>query len=145
MALWEGGIRVPAMMNWPGKIKEGTTTLQPAITMDWTATILALAGAKLMGNVQIDGMDMMPTATGRNAIQSRTFYWRLFQRIKQKAMRDGDWKYVQDEKGNEFLFDLVKDPSEKNNLKETNAAIFDKLKKKYLDWESQMLTPVPLN
>jgi arylsulfatase A-like enzyme len=145
MTLWEGGIRVPAMMNWPGKIKAGTTSLQPVITMDWTATILVLAGAKLAGNLQVDGMDMMRTATGRNVIQSRTFYWRLFQRIEQKAMRDSDWKYVKDEKGNEFLFDLSKDPSEKNNLNETNAEVFEKLKKKYHNWESKMLTPVPLN
>ncbi len=145
MTLWEGGVRVPAMMYWPGKIKAGSVTEQPVITMDWTATILALAGATLPGNVKPDGINMMPTAFGNKTIQSRTFYWRLFQRNNHKAMRDGDWKYFQDEKGNEYLFNLAKDPSEKNNVKELEPSSFSLLKKKYADWESIMLTPVPLS
>jgi arylsulfatase A-like enzyme len=145
MTLWEGGIRVPAMMYWPGRIKAGTTSLQPVITMDWTATILALAGTTLPGNIQTDGMDMLPVATGNKSVQSRTFYWRIFQRNKQKAMRDGDWKYFQDENGNEFLFNLAKDPTEKDNIKDINKDDFSRLKKKYLDWEKQKLKPVPLN
>ena len=48
----------------------------------------------------------------------RTLYWRIFQRNQHKAMRDGKWKYFQDEKGNEYLFDLLNDPGELNNLKD---------------------------
>jgi hypothetical protein len=60
-------------------------------------------------------------------------------------MRDGKWKWLQDEKGNEYLFDLDNDPSEKNNLKDQQKTIFEKLKTKYYVWESTMLKPIPLN
>jgi arylsulfatase A-like enzyme len=143
--LWEGGIRVPAIMYWPGKIKAGTVSSQAVITMDWTSTILSLAGATLPGKVQSDGMNILPFAQGKKSVVSRTFYWRQFQRFNQKAIRDGDWKYMQDEQGVEYLFDLGKDPVEKNNLKTSNASVFANLKKKYAEWESRMLTPVPLN
>ena len=73
----------------------------------------------------------------------RTFYWRLFQSTKQKAIRDGNWKYLQTEKG-EFLFNLVDDPGEKNDLKEKKSSLFQQLKKKYLEWEKGVLVPLDL-
>jgi arylsulfatase A-like enzyme len=97
--LWEGGIRVPAFVRWPGKIKAGIITQQAAITMDWTATILSAAGAKAAINFPLDGIDLLPILTGRKKNIERTFYWRTFQRNKQKAIRAGVWKYLQDEKG----------------------------------------------
>lgn len=141
--LWEGGIRVPAFVRWPGKIAAGTITQQAAITMDWTATILTAAGAKAAINFPLDGIDLMPVLTGRKKNGERTFYWRTFQRNKQKAIRAGAWKYLQDEKG-EYLFNLEKDPGEKNNLKEKEKIIFERLKQKYADWEKTVLTPVAL-
>jgi arylsulfatase A-like enzyme len=59
-SLWEGGIRVPAFVRWPGKITPGTVTEQVAITMDWSATILSVAGAKTPRNLSLDGIDLMP-------------------------------------------------------------------------------------
>ena len=73
----------------------------------------------------------------------RTFYWRITQRSQQKAMRDGYWKYLKDEKG-EYLFDLFYDSGEKNDLKEREKEIFERLKVKYSEWEKTVLTPVPL-
>ena len=58
--LWEGGIRVPAFVRWPGKINAGTITQQVAITMDWTATILSAGGAKAHTDFPLDGIDLMP-------------------------------------------------------------------------------------
>lgn len=143
MQLWEGGIREPAIIRWTGKIKPGTTTNQVATTMDWTATILSLAKAKPIDAFPLDGIDIMPLISG-NKETPRTLYWRIFQRNQHKAMRDGDWKYMQDEKGEEYLFDLASDPSEKNNLKETKPEIFAGLKAKYAQWEAIMLKPIPL-
>lgn len=141
--LWEGGIRVPAFVRWPGKIKAGTTTSQAAITMDWTATILAAAGATPDPKFPLDGIDLMPLLSGRKTATGRTFYWRTFQRYKQKAIREGKWKYLQDKDG-EYLFDLVADPGEKLNLKTKNEAMFQHLKNKYLEWEKAVLAPIPL-
>jgi len=73
----------------------------------------------------------------------RTLYWRTFQRSKQKAIRVGEWKYLQDEKG-EYLFNLVADEGEKIDLKTKQQAIFNRLKKNYAEWEKTVLQPVPL-
>jgi len=144
MQLWEGGIREPAFIRWNGKLKENSETDQVATTMDWTATILSLAGAKANKDFPLDGMDLVPVLTGKKVVVPRTLYWRIFQRRQQNAVRDGDWKWLRDEKGEEYLFDLSTDPAEKNNIKEKFPEMFLKLKNKYGAWEKTMLAPIPL-
>ena len=144
LTLWEGGIREPAFVRWPGKIKENSVTNQVTTTFDWTATILSLAHAKPDPKFSLDGMDITQILTGKKKETERTLYWRISQRRESKAMRDGKWKWLQDEKGNEYLFDLVVDPEEKNNLKDNFPEVFQRLKKKYSDWEKKMLKPLPL-
>ena len=136
--LWEGGIRVPAFVRWPGKIKPGTTTRQAAITMDWTATILTAGGAKVPTAFALDGIDMMPVCKDADKVIDRTFYWKRYHANKQKAMREGKWKYLKDEKG-EYLFDLDNDQAEKNDLKEAHKDVFERLRLKYADWEQTLL------
>ena len=144
MQLWEGGIRVPAFVRWSGVIKPNSNTAQVATTMDWTKTILSIAGAKEKEEAPLDGMDLLPVLNGiQNEIQ-RELYWRIHQRTQHKAMRSGKWKFMQDEKGDEYLFDLEKDPSEEDNLKEKEAIIFNQLKNKYALWETTVLKPVSL-
>jgi len=141
--LWDGGIRVPAFVRWSGIIPANTSTQQTAITMDWTSTILAIAQAKPDPAFPLDGINLLPVCTGKKKTIDRTFYWRLFQDSKEKAIRDGNWKYLLTEEG-EFLFNLLKDPGEKNNLKATNPSVFQTLKQKYAEWEKTVLTPIPL-
>lgn len=141
--LWEGGIKVPASVRWLGKIKPGSITSQVAVTMDWTATILSAAGAKPHRSFPLDGIDLMPILqfnTKKNI--ERTLFWRSFQNRKQKAIRSGDWKYIQDEKG-EFLFNIATDNYEKNNLKDAHQDIFNKLKEQLGNWEKTVLKPIP--
>jgi hypothetical protein len=59
-------------------------------------------------------------------------------------MRDGKWKWLQDEKGNEYLFNLETDPAENNNVKDQHKDVLDRLRKKYQQWEAKMLKPIPL-
>jgi len=141
--LWEGGIRVPAFVRWPSIIPASVITGQAAITMDWTATILAVCGAKPDPAFPLDGENLLPVMTGNKNEYKRTFFWRLFQVRQEKAIRFGKWKYLQNEKG-EFLFDLTSDPGEKNNVKEKHADIFNSLKSKYEEWEKTVLKPIPL-
>ncbi|WP_026898080.1 sulfatase-like hydrolase/transferase [Daejeonella oryzae] len=141
--LWEGGIRVPAFVRWTGIINPGTIAKQVVITMDWTATILAAGGIKSQQEFPLDGIDLMPILTEKEKTLERTIYWRTFQRTKQKAIRMGEWKYLQDEKG-EYLFNLDTDPGEKNDLKATQQTIFNQLKMKYGNWEKTVLQPIPL-
>ncbi len=143
MTVWEGGIRVPAFVRWTGKINAGITTEQVAITMDWTATMLKAAGAKVDKNYPLDGIDLMPVLTGKQKNIDRTLFWRTFQRTKQKAVRDGKWKYLQDEKG-EYFFDLSADQEEKNDLKTKEKQRFEELKAKLAAWEKTVLKPIPL-
>lgn len=141
--LWEGGIRVPAFVRWTGMINPGTITKQVAVTMDWTTTILTAGGINSQQEFPLDGIDLMPILTEKEKTVERTIYWRTFQRTKQKAIRMGKWKYLQDERG-EYLFNLDNDPGEKNNLKETQQTIFNQLKMKYDNWEKTVLQPIPL-
>lgn len=143
MTLWEGGIRVPAFVRWTNKINAGITTQQVATTMDWTATILKAGGAKISRDFPLDGIDLMPVLTGKRQNVDRTLYWRTFQRSKHKAIRDGKWKYLQDEKG-EYLFDLTADPEEKNDLKTKEKRRLERMKAKFAKWEKTVLQPIPL-
>lgn len=143
MSVWEGGIRVPAFVRWPGKIKPGSNTNQVAVTMDWTATILAVAGAKAAKEFPLDGINLLPILTSKKQNIERELYWRITQRKSQKAVRHGDWKFIQDEKG-EYLFNIATDPQEKNNLKDANKTVFEKLKQMMAGWEKKVLTPIPL-
>jgi arylsulfatase A-like enzyme len=112
--------------------------------MDWTATILSAAGAKADTKFPLEGIDIMPMMTGKQKEVDRTLYWRIFQRNQHKAIRDGKWKWLQDEKQNEYLFDLSVDPSEKNNLKDKFPDVYTRLKNKFSQWEKTVLEPIPL-
>ena len=144
MTLWEGGIREPAFVRWTGTIKENSFTNQVTTTMDWTATILSAAGAKADTKFPLEGIDIMPIMTGKQKEIDRTLYWRIFQRNQHKAIRDGKWKWLQDEKQNEYLFDLSLDPIEKNNLKDKFPDVVIQLKNKFNQWEKTVLEPIPL-
>jgi arylsulfatase A-like enzyme len=141
--LWEGGIKVPAFVRWPGKIKPGSETKQVVTTMDWSATILAVGNGKPRQNFPLDGIDVMPFLTEKSTTIERTLYWRVTQRAQQKAVRIGEWKYLKDEKG-EYLFHIGNDESEKDNLKDQKPEIFDHLKSSLEKWERTVLTAIPL-
>jgi arylsulfatase A-like enzyme len=142
MTLREGGIKVPAFVRWQGKIKAGTVTSQVAITMDWTATIVAAGNVKV-NKGDLDGVDLLPVLTGKRQAFDRALYWRITQRRQQQAMREGKWKYLKDEKG-EYLFDLFIDSSESKDVKSENQEVFTSLKNKYLTWSRTLLQPLPL-
>ena len=133
--LWEGGIRVPAIARWPGVIMGNRTTSQPAITMDWTATILATSGAKPNPNYPLDGIDLMRVLTGEQAPIQRNLFWR---NANYDAARIGNWKYLI-ENGAEHLFDLSKDLGEKFDVKEKESAAFTRVKAAYDAWNKQVL------
>src|SRR5258706_12226118 len=109
MYLFEGGTRVPAIVRWPGTIPAGQVTAQAAITMDWTATILAVTGTAPDPAYPLDGENLMPVCTGGQAVHDRALFWRI---TGFDAAPVGHWKYLRDEDG-EHLFDLSTDPGGK--------------------------------
>jgi arylsulfatase A-like enzyme len=137
--LWEGGIRVPAIVRWTGVVPPRQTTEQAATSMDWTATILAGAGALPDPSYPLDGEDLMSVCTGKRAPYDRTLFWRT--RLRDAA-RVGNWKYLKDS-GQEHLFDLSEDPGEKADLRKKSTETFAKIKAKYLAWNAQMLPNPP--
>jgi arylsulfatase A-like enzyme len=143
MTLWEGGIRVPAILRWPAAIDPGQVIVQPLIHMDWTATFLALAGAGPDDRFRLDGMNIIPLVTHRATSLARTFIWRVTQRRQQHAVRHGDWKYIETENGT-FLFNLASDPHENNDVKELYPDRIAALKKQYAAWQREVLSPIPL-
>ena len=136
MDLWEGGTRVPAIVRWPGVIPAGRVTDQAAITMDWTATILAVTGTAADPSYPLDGEDLMPVCTGARAPSTTARCSGAPRRAD--AARVGQWKYLK-ESGNEHLFDLSIDPGEKNDLKTTRADVFARIRDQYLAWNARML------
>jgi arylsulfatase A-like enzyme len=136
--LHEGGIRVPAIVRWPGVIPSGRSTDQVAITMDWTATILGVTQTKPDPNYPIDGEDLLQVIRGVRPVYERTIFWRT---RRQDALRSGKWKYLR-EGNSEYLFDLSVDEREQANFKEKSPEVFQRLQVEYQKWQSQML-PLP--
>jgi arylsulfatase A-like enzyme len=135
--LWEGGIRVPCLLRWPdGGLPKGAVSAQPAITMDLTATILAAAGVPIPQTM--DGINLLPILKGQQQPTERSFGWRVDRsRRKMKALRDGDWKYVQDDMV-EMLFNLRDDIGERHNLYYERLDKVKELKAKLAEWEADV-------
>jgi arylsulfatase A-like enzyme len=135
MFLWEGGLRVPAMVRWPDVIPAGKVTEQATVTMDWSATMLAVAGASPDPSYPFDGENLMPVLTGAKSEYDRTIFFRI--KIHD-AVRSGRWKYLK-EGGNEHLFDVVADPGEHAELKTKHPEVFEKLRNEFAAWNAKML------
>lgn len=140
--LLEGGIRVPAIVRWPGVVPAGGVTFQVAITMDWTATILSAARTKTDSTPQhkLDGINLLPALSSRSDRPQfyRTLFWR---HLDQSAVRSGNWKYWHDGK-EEHLFNLDRDERENAEFQKTNPQEFEKLKAEFASWDKGVLPRV---
>lgn len=136
--LWEGGIHVPGLARWPAALPKGKVSAQVAITMDWTATILAAAGAQ--PERQLDGVNLLPILQGKQAMQDRTLCWRIDRAgFRQQAIRSGKWKLVtQPTSVDQLLFDLERDPGERRNLFYEYQEKAKELRAKLAAWDKEM-------
>ena len=139
--LLEGGIRVPLLIQWPGKIKAGRSTDQVMTSMDFLPSLAVMTGNEKRSE-GFDGVDLSAQIMGSADKISRTLFWR-FKANEQMAVRDRDWKYLK-LGGKEHLFDVAKDPRERAELKDLNPEVFERLKTKYAAWNATML-PYPEN
>jgi arylsulfatase A-like enzyme len=138
--LLEGGIRVPLVMRWPGHIRAGSSSGQVMISMDFLPTLLAAAGGAPDPSYPSDGMNLLPVLLGDAPVAERKLYWR-FKASEQAAVRAGRMKYVK-LGAKEGLFDVVSDPRERANLKDTQPEVFAHLKADFAAWNATML-PYP--
>ena len=116
ITLFEGGIRVPMFVSWPGRIPAGTTIDTPVAHIDLMPTLAAAAGATLPAGVEIDGRNMLPLAEGTGGLErpDDAIFW---QSGYYHVVRAGGWKLQVDSKQKKtWLFDLSTDPTEANNL-----------------------------
>lgn len=146
--LWEGGIRVPCILRWPGRVAADKVSAQPGITMDLTATILATCAVEPAKDRPLDGIDLLAVLKAGKSVE-RTFCWRIDRDDRrQKAVRHGDWKYVKEgssEEAIELLFDLAKDEGERKDVAASNAETVKLLREKLAAWEKEMGKHKPMH
>lgn len=136
--LLEGGLRIPAIISWPGRLPKGVTSDQVTISMDWMPTLLAAAGTKPDPKYPSDGIDLLPALTG--APVPRKLFWR-YKTNGQRAMRDGDFKYLKI-LDNTFLFNLADDPMERANLKDRRKDVYERMIAEWRMWNAGMLPEI---
>ncbi len=136
--LWEGGIRVPLIMRWPGALPGGRTSSQVAITMDLTASILAASGTLAPNAHPPDGIDILPVLRGETEPVERDLYWRIDRPDRQqRAIRSGGWKLLEDG-GQLLLFDLDHDPGERTELSGQHPDVVRRLRLMLDQWEADV-------
>jgi len=134
--LLEGGLRVPTLLRWPARIRPQVQE-QVTITMDWLPTLLAAAGVRADPEYPSDGENILPVLEGATPVHPRTLYWR-YKAQWQRAVRDGDWKYLKIN-DNEFLFDVAVDQRERANLRYRHPEVFERLKRQWAEWDGAFL------
>lgn len=132
-SLYEGGLRTPFIAYWPKQIKANQVNTKPAAFWDIMPTLLDLTGTP--NDAYTDGVSIVPTLLNKGKQQKRDyFYWEFHEEGGRQAVRQGDWKLIiqKVKKPNETyfeLFNIKKDPSEKNNLATKNPKKVEQLKK----------------
>ncbi len=138
--VFEGGIRVPCIVRWPGEIAAGSHNHQPFISMDITASIAQLLGSKPPKG--LDGIDMISHISQETDLKDRTLFWRKIRGVQNRsAVRQGQIKYIREIDAalqKEYLFDLEKDPGEKINLANSYSDKLSKMRNLLLDWENEV-------
>ena len=137
-SLWEGGIRVPAILRWPGRLPAGRVSPQVGITMDLTATILAATNTPPPPGARPDGINLLPVLSGQSPVVERTLFWRtLYANRRQWAVRSGDWKLLIDGESS-MVFDLRNDPGERNDLTQQRQDVARRLRPLIAAWEKDV-------
>jgi len=138
---WEGGIRVPCLVRWPVGLPKGITVKQVGITMDWLPTLLAATGAATPPGRKFDGVNLLEVMRGKQPVFARTLFWRGRRgNVVRKAVRDGDWKLV-DDNGLKELHNLSVDETEQRDLLVSEPRRATELEAKLKAWEREVQSP----
>jgi arylsulfatase A-like enzyme len=151
--LYDGGIREPLIVRWPGVIKSGSTSDVPVISVDFFPTFVELAGVKPDDKKPIDGVSLVPILKQTGNLKPRELYWHFPHYTNQggrpsAAIRQDDWKLIENyEDGKLELYNLKEDLSEKNDLAMKIPDKVKELQQKLAAWRksvnAQMPTPNP--
>ncbi len=149
--LYEGGIRVPLIVRWPGQAAERTICDTPVISMDFYATLLDAAKVKRSDSESPDGISLMPLLHGHGELDRDAIYfhypnyaWHRSNRLG-GAIRDGKYKLIERFDDNSVeLYDLKSDLSEKHNLAEDMPDVANRLRQKLVAWRVQTNAAMPI-
>ncbi len=135
----EGGIRVPYLMRWTGRIPAGKVYDKPVISLDFHPTAVAAAGGTIPAGLKMDGVNLLPYLTGANSgAPHESLCWRFGE---QSAIRMGDWKLASLAGSPPELYNLAEDIGEKNNLATAQPAKLKELQAAWEAWNKEMIPP----
>ncbi len=157
--LYEGGIREPTIVRWPGVTRPGSTCGEPVIGIDFYPTILEMTGAPKPAGKVLDGVSIVPLLKGAKSLTREAIFWHFpaylqgkaegardphFRTRPAAAVRAGDWKLIEYfEDGALELYNLRDDIGEQKNLAETLPEKARELHKLMLTWRKTLNAPVP--
>jgi arylsulfatase A-like enzyme len=145
--LYEGGIRVPTIVRWPGVTAPGSSCATPIISNDYFPTLVEIANQPLESGGTTDGVSFVPLLRGES-IDERPLYWHYPHYGNQGGMpggavRDGRWKFIEWYEGTTELYDLDADPSETKNVAEENTVIVAELQQQLKRWREEVGAKMP--
>ena len=145
--VFEGGIREPLIIKWPGKISQGTTSDALITSVDFFPTFAALTGAKLPNNQELDGENILPELTGGEVDPQRAIYWHYpiyHHDVPASVVRKGDWKLIHflDDDHLE-LYNLREDIGETTDLAEKHPGKVDELEQLLNNWRQEVNAQMP--
>ena len=145
--LFEGGIRVPLIARWPGKFPPRAVCVAPTCNVDFYPTFLEVAGLRRDEQQALDGSSVLGLFQSPQAsVESRSFFWHyplpkphFLGGVSGGAIRDGNWKLIEwFEKGEVSLFNLAKDPGEKNDRAKIEKEVGTRLQRKLRNWRDSL-------
>jgi len=148
---YEGGIRVPLIISWPGVVEPGSICNEAIISMDYLPTICEMAGVNLPNDRMIDGLSLMPLSKKSGSLNRKTLYWHFphywwgTNVQPYSIIRDGDWKLIywyENEKVE--LYNIADDLSEKNDLAHQKPEKVKELEKKIKTWLKETGAKLPV-
>jgi arylsulfatase A-like enzyme len=133
--LWEGGVRVPGVVRWPGHVPSGRVSDEVVIMTDLFPTLLAAAGSKPDPSWKVDGLDVLPAWLGQGHVPERTLFWEWrSEGADQLAAMSGRFKLVTVNNGQPELFDVEADPGERRNIIAEHGEMATRLRAELKAW-----------
>ena len=137
---FEGGMRVPFLLSWPGHVPAGSVYHPMVSALDIYPTCVAAAGGSLIQEKPLDGVDLLPYLSGqKDGVPHARLYWR---KLECAAMRDGPWKLIRVEGLDDHLFNLERDIGEQNNLAEQFPERLEQMATMLRTWEADKREPL---
>ncbi|MCA9079541.1 MAG: sulfatase-like hydrolase/transferase [Planctomycetaceae bacterium] len=143
--LWEGGVRVPLVMRWPGVIQAEQVCDEPVISLDFLPTFLAAADAMPLADVSLDGVNLLPLLKGEiSSLPERSLHWRNQGPRGPISIRRGPWKLIH-QRGDSptpELYNLDDDIAETRDVAAEHPELVGELSAAMQIWEQQLVDPL---